>query len=79
MYSVDNIDIFQWKDLHDEQPCMPDMQYRYHINISVYNVQFLRVTEGFLTAVAHVEEPIFILGRFIHGLNQACCSKRKSI
>lgn len=52
------------------------MQSRYHINISVYNVHLLRVTKGFLTAVAHVEEPIFILGRFVHGLNQACCLRQ---
>lgn len=56
---------------HACQTCNPDTIY------SVYNVHFLRVTtKGFLTAVAHVEEPIFIFGRFIHGLNQACCLRQ---
>lgn len=78
---------FQCKNLQEEPSCMPDMQYRYHLHILVHNVHFLRVTicsticttKGFLTAVAHVEEPIFILERIIHRLHQACCSKRKSI
>lgn len=78
---------FQCKNLQEEPSCMPDMQYRYHLHILVHNVHFLRVTicsticttKGFLTAVAHVEEPIFILERIIHSLHQACCSKRKSI
>lgn len=52
------------------------MQYRYHIHIPVHNIHFLRVTKGFLTAVAHVEEPIFILGRIINSLNQACCLRQ---
>lgn len=34
-------------------------------------------TECFLTAVAHVEETVFILKRIIHSLYQACCEKRK--